>query len=59
MFLLYFAYQSSLELDECIISYIYALSQHQEYLPLLKERVSFLMFLLDRQVQPEYFNTQQ
>ena len=51
VFILYFAQIQHIELDECMISFLYSLSQHQLYTPLIKERISVIMYLIDRQIK--------
>ena len=49
IFTLYFAYGAQVDLDESMISYMYACSKLREYQGLLRERTSLLIHLAERQ----------
>ena len=47
-FLMYFSFASQLDLDECLISFIFSCSLHKEYQKLLRERVPMIIYLAER-----------
>ena len=46
--IIYFAYNHQVELDECIITFLYSISKMTEYQMLLKDKSKVLFHLMDK-----------
>ena len=44
--IIYFAYNSQVDLDECIITFLYTISQYRQYQEFMKDKGKVLFFLL-------------
>ena len=47
---IYFAYNHQVELDECIITFLYAISKYEHYQEFMKDKSKVLYLLMDRQL---------
>ena len=50
---IYFAYNHQVELDECIITFLYAISKYENYQEFMKDKSKVLYLLMDRQLNRE------
>lgn len=46
--IIYFAYNHQVELDECIITFLYSISKYYEYQVFMKDKSKVLFFLMDK-----------
>jgi hypothetical protein len=48
---IYFAYNHQVELDECIITFLYTISKYKEYQNFMKDKSKVLYLLMERQFE--------
>ena len=46
--IIYFAYNHQVELDECIITFLYSISKYHEYQVFMKDKSKVLFFLMEK-----------
>lgn len=48
--LIYFAYKEQIDLDECIITFLYTISKYEEYHQFLKDKFKVIFLLVDQNI---------
>jgi len=51
--IIYFAYNHQVELDECIITFLYSISKHKEYHVFMKDKSKVLFYLMDKHLDAQ------